>query len=183
MHPLKTAMIKIQDKSFQPFIEEHEIEVRIKELGKLINDDYLDKIPLFVSVLNGAFMFASDLMKAINIPCEISFVKVSSYEDMHSTGNIKQLIGLNENILGRDIILIEDIVDSGRTISIIIEEFRSLGAKSVEIVTLLKKPESKFLKESVKYIGFEIPNRFVVGYGLDYNGLGRNYASIYQYIE
>lgn len=176
-------MIQIHDKSFENYISAEEVQGKVKELAEQINHDYEGKAPLFVAVLNGAFMFAADLMKGIMVPCEISFVKVSSYEEMHSTGNIKQLIGLNENILGKEIIIIEDIVDSGRTISKIVEEFRSLGARSVEIVTLLKKPESKDLKEQVRYVGFEIPETFVVGYGLDYNGQGRNFSDIYQYID
>lgn len=175
--------MKLHGKTFELFLPSSEIDIRINEIGKQINNDYNDKKPLFIAVLNGAFMFTADLMKKVKIDCEISFVKVSSYEDMHSTGNIKQLIGLNESILGRDIIIVEDIIDSGRTITKIIQEFNDLGARSTEVVTLLRKPESKDLDVSVKYIGFDIPDRFVVGYGLDYDGLGRNLADIYQYVD
>jgi hypoxanthine phosphoribosyltransferase len=176
-------MIQIHDKSFKPYISAGEVQSKISELADNINVDYKDKAPLFVAVLNGAFMFAADLLKSIRVSCEISFVKLSSYSDMGSTGNVKQLIGLKENVSGREIIIIEDIVDSGRTISGVVKEFRALGAESVEIVTLLKKPVSRNLTEEVKYIGFEIPDRFVVGYGLDYNGFGRNFSAIYQYID
>lgn len=176
-------MIHILDKNFHPFISSEEIQKRVKEMGDQLNHDYKDVKPLIISVLNGAFMFTSDLMKHVKIPCEISFVKVSSYEDMHSTGNIKQLIGLSENVLGRDIILVEDIVDSGRTISKLVPEFKSLGARTINVITLLRKPASKDLLEEVRYVGFDIPDNFVVGYGLDYNGEGRNITAIYQYID
>ncbi|MGK7392556.1 MAG: hypoxanthine phosphoribosyltransferase [Candidatus Cyclobacteriaceae bacterium M2_1C_046] len=175
--------MQLHGKTFHPFISSSDIDHRIQQIGEQINEEYSQKKPLFIAVLNGAFMFAADLMKQVKIDCEISFIKVSSYEDMHSTGNIKQLIGLNENILGRDIIIIEDIVDSGRTIAKIMEEFKDLGAQSIEVVTLLRKPSSKNINTPIKYIGFDIPDQFVVGYGLDYDGLGRNFADIYQYID
>lgn len=174
--------MQLHGKTFDPFISSSDIDRRIKQLGKQINKDYSQKKPLFIAVLNGAFMFAADLMKQVEIDCEISFVKVSSYEDMHSTGDIKRLIGLNENILGRDIVIIEDIVDSGKTIVKIVGELKDLGAQSIEVVTLLRKPLSKDIEVPVKYIGFDIPDQFVVGYGLDYDGLGRNFSDIYQYI-
>ena len=173
-------MIKIHDKYFEPFIGTGEIQSEISRLAGTINSDYKGKSPLFVAVLNGAFMFAADLLKNITLNCEISFVKVASYEGMESSGNLRELIGLGEDIAGRDIIIIEDIVDSGRTISSIFSRCRAAGAKSVEIVTLLKKPVVRHLNETVKYVGFEIPDCFVVGYGLDYNGFGRNYPAIYQ---
>lgn len=176
-------MIQIHDKSFKPYISEGEVQSKIKELADNINVDYAHKAPLFVAVLNGAFMFAADLMKSIRISCEISFVKVASYTDMASTGDVKELIGLNENIAKRDIIIIEDIVESGRTISGLVKEFQSLGAASVDIITLLKKTVPGHPTEKIKYVGFQIPNRFVVGYGLDYNGFGRNFSAIYQYID
>lgn len=176
-------MIKIHDKSFKPYITSGEVQSRITELAEKINFDYKDKNPLFVTVLNGAFMFAADLMKSIRLSCEISFVKLSSYSDMASTGNVKEIIGLNENVSGREIIIIEDIIESGRTINRVVKEFNSLGAASVAVITLLKKPASGNRNEDVKYVGFEIPNNFVVGYGLDYNGFGRNFSDIYQYID
>ena len=173
----------VKDKEFEKFISSEEITERIKSLAATINSDYADKKPLFVAILNGSFMFAADLMKEINIPCEISFVKVASYQEMESSGNVKQLIGLNENIFKKDVIILEDIVDTGRTISKILEEFKSLGASSVEVVTLLQKPACNTSGEPLKYIGFDIPEKFVVGYGLDYDGLGRNLKDIYQLSE
>ncbi|HNP17959.1 MAG TPA: hypoxanthine phosphoribosyltransferase [Fulvivirga sp.] len=173
----------VKDKTFKKYISKEELEKKIKSLARLINSDYKDKKPLFIAILNGSFMFASDLLKEINIDCEISFVKVASYEDMESTGNVKQLIGLNENIFNKDVIIIEDIIDSGRTIAKILEEFRSLGASTVEVITLLQKPKSKNIDVKLKYVGFEIPEKFVVGYGLDYDGLGRNTKEIFQLKE
>lgn len=170
----------IKDKEFEKFISSGEITNQIKSLASRINSDYDTKKPLFIAILNGSFMFAADLMKEITIPCEISFVKVASYSEMESSGNVKQLIGLNENIFKKDVVIIEDIIDTGKTISKIIEEFRSLGASSTEVVTLLQKPETNTMSEKLKYIGFNIPKKFVVGYGLDYDGLGRNLKDIYQ---
>ncbi|UII28698.1 hypoxanthine phosphoribosyltransferase [Fulvivirga maritima] len=170
----------VKDKEFVEYISASEISKRIAELGTALNTDYEDKRPLFIAILNGSFMFAADLLKEVAIPCEISFVKVASYEEMESTGNVKQLIGLNETIFNKDVIIIEDIVDTGRTITKILEEFRSLGASSVEVITLLQKPASNDLGDKIKYIGFSIPEKFVLGYGLDYDGLGRNLKDIYQ---
>ncbi len=170
----------VKDKEFVKYISSQELTQKIKALADGINKEYKDKKPLFVAILNGSFMFAADLMKEIDIESEISFVKVASYEEMESTGNVKQLIGLNENIFNKDVIIIEDIIDTGRTIVKILEEFKSLGASSVEVVTLLQKPKSAEVKDQLKYIGFEIPDKFVVGYGLDYDGLGRNLKDIYQ---
>ncbi len=173
----------VKDRTFKKYISKEDLEKKIKALARLINSDYKDKRPLFIAILNGSFMFASDLLKEIKIDCEISFVKVASYEDMESSGNVKQLIGLNENIFNKDVIIIEDIIDSGRTIVKILEEFRSLGASTVEVITLLQKPKSKNVDVKLKYVGFEIPEKFVVGYGLDYDGLGRNTKEIFQLKE
>lgn len=170
----------VKDKEFIKYISSEEISEKIGEIATRINEDYKNKRPLFIAILNGSFMFAADLMKEISIPCEISFVKVASYEEMESSGNVKQLIGLNENIFNKDVIIIEDIIDTGRTIAKILEEFRSLGASSAEVVTLLQKPKTNTSGEKLKYIGFDIPEKFVVGYGLDYDGLGRNLKDIYQ---
>ncbi len=170
----------VKDKEFVKYIPSEELTQKIKALADSINKEYKDKKPLFIAILNGSFMFAADLMKEIDIESEISFVKVASYEEMESTGNVKQLIGLNENIFNKDVIIIEDIIDTGRTIVKILDEFKSLGASSVEVVSLLQKPKSAEVKDQLKYIGFEIPDKFVVGYGLDYDGLGRNLKDIYQ---
>lgn len=173
----------IHDKAFKKLIKSEDIDARIAELGKQISKDYKEQTPLFIGVLNGAFMFASDLFKNLTIEAEISFVKVSSYRDLSSTGDVKQLLGLNEPIFNRDIILLEDIVDSGNTIMKLMETLSELGPKSIEVATLLIKPAAVQHSFDVKYAGFEIPADFVVGYGLDYNGLGRNLKDIYQLKE
>jgi len=170
----------VKDKAFEKYIGQEELAKKTKAIAQQINSDYKGKKPLFIAILNGSFMFAADLMKEIEIESEISFVKVASYEEMESSGNVKQLIGLNENIFNKDVIIIEDIIDTGRTITKILDEFKSLGANSVEVATLLQKPKSAEASEQLKYIGFEIPDKFVVGYGLDYDGLGRNLKDIYQ---
>jgi hypoxanthine phosphoribosyltransferase len=172
--------MKIKDKEFVPYIQADQIQARVGELAAQIDQDYQGKDPLLIGVLNGCFMFASDLMKKITIPCRISFIKVSSYHDLESSGNVKALIGLNENIFKKDVIIVEDIVDTGLTISKVLEEFHSLGANSVEVLSLLHKPEVNKAAVNIKYCGFEIPSRFVVGYGLDYDGFGRNLQDIYQ---
>lgn len=176
-------MIKIKDISFEPFIADKIIQEKIKVLANDINKDYHDKCPVFLPVLNGAFMFSSDLIKEIKVPCAVSFVKVSSYSGLQSTGQLKTLIGLEQSLFNQHIILVEDIVDTGLTLQIIVEELKGLGTKSVEVVSLLRKKTAREKSVNVKYIGFDIDNEFVLGYGLDYDGLGRNYRDIYKKIE
>ncbi len=175
--------MKIKDKAFELYLDDTKIINKVKELAEQINRDYKDKNPLFIAILNGSFMFAADLMKYVDVESQITFIKVSSYIATQSTGNIKEAIGLQENIFQRDIIIIEDIVDSGKTLTHITERFKELGPKSVEIATLLHKPEVNKTDLSLKYVGFDIPNKFVIGYGLDYDGYGRNEHSIYQLSE
>lgn len=172
--------MKIKDKSFKVLIREEELQARIKQMAKQINKDFKGKEPLFIGILNGCFMFVSDVMKEIKLSSKISFVKLSSYTEMASSGSVKQLIGLNENIFKKDVIILEDIIDSGKTINSIMEEFNERGAASVTVATLLLKPEALKTAVDIKYVGFEIGNEFVVGYGLDYDGLGRNTRDIYQ---
>ncbi|TRX61283.1 hypoxanthine phosphoribosyltransferase [Fulvivirga sp. M361] len=176
-------MVTIKDKDFEKFISHDEISDKIKLISDRINEDYKTKKPLFIAILNGSFIFAADLLKEINVECEISFVKLASYEEMESTGNVKQLIGLNDNIFNRDVVIIEDIIDTGRTIVKILEEFKSLGANSIEIATLLRKPKSEAISDQLKYVGFQLPEVFVLGYGLDYDGLGRNLKDLYKLKE
>ena len=173
-------MVTIKDKQFESFISEEEILSEVSALGKHLSEDYDQKEVIFVAMLNGAFMFASDLMKKITSPCKISFVKVSSYEGENSTGKVTELIGINEDLKGKHVVLVEDIVDTGMTIESILPTLKQSGAASVKVCTLLFKPEA--FKGALKpdYIGFSIPNRFVVGYGLDYDGYGRNLNAIYQ---
>lgn len=172
--------MKVKDKNFVSYLSEDEIQKKIKKLASILNKDYKKSKPLFIAILNGSFMFASDLFKELKLDCEISFIKLSSYNEMTSSGNVRELIGLNENVFNRDVIIIEDIVDTGHTMKNVLEQFKDRGVKSVEVVSLLIKPEALINDVEVKYIGFEIPNKFVVGYGLDYDGFGRNTKAIYQ---
>jgi len=176
-------MQKIHDQQFDILISEDRIQGRIKELADQLNEDYKNQNPLFLSILNGAFIFTADLFREINIPAEVSFIKLKSYRRMETTGKVKELIGLEHNIFNRNIIIIEDIVDTGKTLRHILEEFHELGTKSIEILTLLYKPEASKISLDLKYVGFEIPNEFVVGYGLDYDGYGRNLKDIYKVIH
>lgn len=171
-------MITVNDKTFVPFIEADAIQTRIAELAEQINQDYADKKPLLVVILNGAFLFAADLMKRLTIPCEITFLRVSSYKGTSSTGQLKEVLGLTEPIAQRDLIVIEDIVDTGRTLHDICNQLQTQEPASLAIATLLYKPEALQKPLDLAYVGFEIENRFVLGYGLDYDGLGRNSPNI-----
>jgi hypoxanthine phosphoribosyltransferase len=172
--------MKIKNLEFEQFISETTVQARVKELAAEINRSYSGKTPVFVPILNGSFIFASDLIKEISIPCKVSFVKVSSYNGMASSGQLKSLIGLEESLFQQDILIIEDIVDTGLTLEKIITELRTLGTRSVEVVALLRKRASREKGLVVKYTGFEIDDEFVLGYGLDYDGLGRNLKDIYK---
>lgn len=180
MAPEISHIIKIHDQEFETYIHYESILERTNEIANRINADYAGKSPLFIGVLNGVFMFAADLLKGINLKAEISFIKLSSYQGARSDGDIQELIGLKENIKDLDIIIIEDIIDTGETISHIIKKLKQLGPASLETVTLLLKPEVFNKNIPLKYVGFKIPHKFVIGYGLDYNGLGRNLKDIYQ---
>ncbi len=170
----------VHGKEFETYINYQRVSERINEIAEQINIDYADKSPLFIGVLNGVFMFAADLLKEISLPVEISFVKFSSYKDTTSTDNIRKLIGLRENIKDLDIIIMEDIIDTGNTIAHVTEMLQEFEPRSVEIATLLLKPDVFKKNIPLKYVGFSIPNKFVIGYGLDYNGLGRNLKDICQ---
>ncbi len=172
--------VTVHDKNFELFLSEEELQSKITELGERISLDYDQKTPLFIGVLNGSFMFAADLMKVVTVPAEITFMKVSSYSGMKTQGKTQELIGLKESVKERDVVVIEDIVDTGITMEGIVNQLKKLGVKSVEVASLLIKPECLQRDVSVKYAGFEIPEKFVVGYGLDYDGLGRNLKDIYQ---
>lgn len=176
-------MIRVLDKSFEVFITKEEIQQEIQSLAKKINTDYRDRDLVFLSVLNGAFMFTADLMRHITIDCEVSFVKMSSYSGMESRGQVDELIGLGNNLEGKDIIIVEDIVDTGVTIDKIISLLEAEGTASVKVCSLLYKPDAFKGTKRPDYVGFSIPNAFVVGYGLDYNEKGRNLDTIYQIRE
>jgi hypoxanthine phosphoribosyltransferase len=175
--------MKIKDLSFQEFIDAQRIQQKVREVAIQINKDYADKMPLFLPVLNGSFMFTSDLLKEIEIQCKVSFVKVNSYSGTQSTGQLKTLLGHEESLFNQNIIIVEDIVDTGLTLQRILDELGSLGTQSVEVVALLRKKSGRDRQIDVKYVGFEIEEEFVLGYGLDYDGLGRNTKNIYKRID
>lgn len=173
-------MVTIGDLTFEIFLTDEEILQETASLGKQLSADYSGKDLVFIAVLNGAFMFAADLMKNISIPAEISFVKVSSYTGLSNSEEVKELIGLNTSIQGKHVVLIEDIVDTGNTIDKLLVSLEKEEPLSVKVCTLLYKPEAFKGINKPDYVGFSIPNAFVVGYGLDYNELGRNLKAIYQ---
>ncbi|MBR5593090.1 MAG: hypoxanthine phosphoribosyltransferase [Bacteroidaceae bacterium] len=177
------STIKIHDREFVKSIPSEEIAVRVKQVADRINRDYAGKRPLLLGVLNGCFMFVSDLMKNLEVECEISFVKFSSYQGAETTGVVKQVIGLSESIEGRDVIIVEDIVDTGLTMHKMLETLKESNPASLEIASLFVKPVRMRVPVSVKYSAFEIPDRFIVGYGLDYDGLGRNLPDVYDVKE
>ncbi|MGI6074169.1 MAG: hypoxanthine phosphoribosyltransferase [Fermentimonas sp.] len=170
------------DKQFELFIEQEKIEQGIRRVGEQLNIELEGKNPLFVAVLNGSFMFAGELMKRVSVQSEITFVKLASYDGTHSTESIQTVLGLKEDIKDRTVVIIEDIVDSGNTMQNLLGELRKKGPKEIKIATLLFKPSA--LKHDVKpdYVALEIPNDFIVGYGLDYNGYGRNLKDIYKVV-
>lgn len=177
------GVIKIHDKYFEPFIPFEKIDKAVKKVAENINKDLEGRTPIFLVILNGSFMFAGDLLKYIELPCEVSFVKLASYEGTKSTEKVRQLIGFDEEISGRTIIIIEDIVDSGITMENVLSQLDSMGAGDVRIATLLFKPQAFQKSYKIDYIGLEIPNDFIVGYGLDYDAQGRNLRDIYKITE
>ena len=175
--------IKIHDKEFVKTISHDEIVAEVKRVAANINRDYAGKRPLLLGVLNGSFMFAAELMRNLEIECEISFVKLSSYQGTNSTGVIKEVLGLSESITGRDVIVVEDIVDTGKTMQNMLETLGTREPASIEIASLFVKPARLQVPVNVKFGVFTIPDRFIVGYGLDYDGLGRNLPDIYDVVE
>ena len=171
--------IKVKDKEFAISIPEERILTEVDRLAARLNRDLEGENPLFLCVLNGSFVFAADLFRRIDIPAEISFVKLASYEGTASTGKVKELVGLAEDITGRTVVVVEDIVDTGRTMQKLVADLKSRGPKAVHVCTLLLKPEKLKVKLDVEYVALEIPNDFIVGFGLDYDELGRNYKDIY----
>jgi hypoxanthine phosphoribosyltransferase len=173
----------IKDKQFAVSIPEQAILKEITRVANEINHDLADKNPLFLSILNGSFMFTSDLMKQINIPCELSFIKLASYQGVNSMGAIKEVIGLDENIAGRTVIVVEDVVDTGMTMQRLLETLKIHNPKEIRIASLLLKPNNLSVDLRIDYVAMNIPNDFIVGYGLDYDGQGRNYRDIYAVID
>jgi len=169
----------VKDKYFRLFISENQIQDTIVRLGKEISEDYADKFPIFVVILNGAFMFAADLMRQINFESQITFVKFTSYQSMESSGEVDELIGLDMDIRNRHIVILEDIVDTGLTMYEVLKEIKKYAPASIQIAALLQKPEALRHEIPVAYRGFEIENKFVIGYGLDYAGFGRNFKELF----
>ncbi len=175
--------IRIHDKQFEPYLSANEIALRITTVAQQLNKDFAGKKPLFIAILNGSFMFASDLFKEISIEAEICFIKLASYKGSKSTGHVITAIGLDMDIIGRDVIIIEDIVDTGKTLNEFLPQIHHQQPSSVKIVALLHKPDAMVYPVDIDYLGFTIPNKFVVGYGLDYDGLGRNIKELYRLAE
>ena len=177
------STVKIIDKTFKTSITEEQIKQRVKELGQQISKDMEGKNPLLIGVLNGSFIFAADLLREITIPCEISFVKLASYEGILSTGKVKEVMGLNEDISGRTIIIVEDIVDTGRTMRQMLDSLSVRRPASIHICTLFVKPDKLEEPLDIKYAAFSIPNDFIIGYGLDYDQQGRGLREICTLVE
>jgi len=175
--------VRLNDKSFRLYKSENEILSAIRNVAHQINEDYIGKRPLLIPVLNGSFMFASDLIKELMLDCELCFIKAASYEGTNSTGTVNTIIGLNQSIEGRHIIIIEDIIDTGNTLAKILPVFYEQNPASLKVASLLFKPQALQHDFKIDYVGIEIPNEFIVGYGLDYDGLGRNLRDIYQVTE
>jgi len=175
--------IRVHDKQFEPYLNATTIASRIKEIAGKLNKDYAGKKPLFIAILNGSFMFAADLFKELNIDAEICFIKLASYKGTKSTGHVITAIGLDMDLFGREVVIVEDIVDTGKTLSEFLPQLEHQQPASLKIVALLHKPEATVFPIKIDYLGFSIPNKFVVGYGLDYDGLGRNIPEIFKLIE
>jgi hypoxanthine phosphoribosyltransferase len=170
----------IKDKEFVPYLKEKKLKSRCAILAEEIKCQYKDKNPLFLSVLNGSFVFSSDLIRHFDFPMEIHFIKLASYDKTQSTGNVKEILGLPTDLANRHVIILEDIVDTGNTLKYLMQKMSEHNAASIEIAAMFMKPEIFKNKYPVQYVGFEIPDKFVVGYGLDYDGFGRNLKDLYQ---
>jgi len=177
------SVIRVHDKSFEPYLSAEDISTAIKKLAAAINNDYKNKRPLFIAILNGSFIFASDLFKELTVEAEICFIKLASYKGTKSTGHVITAIGLDIDLIDRDVVIIEDIVDTGKTLNEFLPQLRHQHPASMKIVALLHKPEATLFPLQIDYLGFTIPDKFVVGYGLDYDGLGRNIPAIYKLTE
>ena len=178
---MKTVQLK--DRTFRLSIPSEKIQEEVKRVAEQINTDLEGKNPIFLCVLNGAFMFAADLMKYVTIPCEITFVKLSSYSGVMSTGTVKEVIGLNEDVEGRTIVIVEDIIDTGLTIEKILDSLHRFHPADIKVASFLQKPEALKVQVPLDYIAIKIPNDFIVGYGLDYDGYGRNLTDIYTVVN
>jgi len=177
------SIVQVKDKTFKTSISEAQIKERVRELGQQVSRDFEGKNPLLLAVLNGSFIFAADLMRAITIPCEISFVKLASYQGVTSTGKVREVLGINEDLAGRHVVIVEDIVESGRTMKRMIESLGTRHPASISVCTLFVKPDKMLEDIHIDYAAFSIPNDFIVGYGLDYDQQGRGLKEIYTLID
>lgn len=175
--------IRVHDKTFEPYITASELDREISRLAKELSADFAAQKPLFIAILNGSFMFASDLFKHLDFPAEICFIKLASYKGTKSTGQVITSIGLDIDVYGRDVVILEDIIDTGKTLSQFLPQLMHQQPRSLKICALLHKKEATVYPIGIDYLGFTIPDRFVVGYGLDYDGFGRNLKEIYQLVE
>jgi hypoxanthine phosphoribosyltransferase len=176
-------IVKVHNKRFGLFISEAQIQSAVTRIADQMNRDLAEKDPVFLGILNGAFMFASDLYKQLHFPCQITFLKLASYSGTQSTGTVKQLIGINLDLNDRCVVVLEDIVDTGVTLETIIRQLNGFQPKEIRVATLLHKPNATEKDVKLDYVGMEIPNDFIVGYGLDYDGYGRNFKEIYQLVD
>jgi hypoxanthine phosphoribosyltransferase len=177
------STIQVHDRTFETYLSEEEIQARVKLISAAINKDYAGKRPFFIAILNGSFMFAADLFKHLSIDAELCFIKLASYKGMRSSGKVVTSIGLDDDLFGKDVVIVEDIVDTGKTLTNFLPKLLHQQPSSLKIATLLHKPDATEYPLTLDYVGFDIPNKFVVGYGLDYEGLGRNLKEIYQLVE
>ena len=180
---MESRIVQVHDRYFKPFINEEAIQKEVSRLAREMNHDLAGKDPIFLGILNGAFMFASDLYKQLSFPCQITFLKLASYSGTESTGSVKQLIGINRDLKDRVVVVLEDIVDTGVTLETIIRQLRGYEPQELLVATFLHKPDATIKAVKLDYVGMEIPNDFIVGYGLDYDGYGRNFREIYQILE
>lgn len=176
-------IVHILDQDFELSIPQSVIQEKVKALAEKLNKDYAGKNPIMICILNGAFVFAADLVRYLDFQPEILFARFASYNGLESSGKVQELIGVTANLEGRDVIIVEDIVDTGITMKNVLPQFSNRNAKSISICTFLQKPEKLQVELKVKYVAMEIPNDFIVGYGLDYNGYGRNYKDIYKVVK
>jgi hypoxanthine phosphoribosyltransferase len=177
------SIIRVHDKQFEPYLDAAIIKERIQAIASQLSKDYAGKKPLFIAILNGSFMFAADLFKELAVDAEICFIKLASYKGTKSTGQVITAIGMDMDIFGREVVIVEDIVDTGKTLSEFLPQLEHQQPASLKIVALLHKPEATVFPIKIDYLGFSIPDKFVVGYGLDYDGLGRNIKEIYKLVE
>ncbi len=180
---MDSKIVQVHDRYFEPFIPEAAIQKEVERLATEMNHDLADKDPIFLGILNGAFMFASDLYKQLTFPCQITFLKLASYSGTKSTGSVKQLIGINRDLKDRVVVVLEDIVDTGVTLETIIRQLSGYEPAEIRVATFLHKPEATIREVKLDYVGMEIPNNFILGYGLDYDGYGRNFREIYQLVD